>query len=358
MVSGNKGEWSEFYVLLKLLSEGRLYAADKDIKRNKDLFFPILSITREEKEGKLVVYDVFDEFHSHIIIYLNDEIVGTVDVEDLADDARILYNKIIQGGDRSFAVTSMDKIMKTLLCEKIAAPSSDKTDIRIEIHDTLTGYTRHSGFSIKSELGSPPTLLNASRATNFVFDVEGISDELMDEINLINEGNKIKKRFERIATEGELKYRCVANDVFEGNLMLIDTYMDKIIGEALLIYYMGGPIDCKDVVKKLEQTNPLGISRSGFYEFKFKKFLSSVALGMVPSRKWDGKDEANGGYIIVTKSGDVLAYHIYNRDYFEDYLFNNTRFERGSTSRHGFASIYKNEDDEKIINMNLQIRFK
>ena len=29
----NKGEWSEVYVFLKLLAEGKLYAADKDLKK-------------------------------------------------------------------------------------------------------------------------------------------------------------------------------------------------------------------------------------------------------------------------------------------------------------------------------------
>jgi hypothetical protein len=77
---------------------------------------------------------------------------------------------------------------------------------------------------------------------------------------------------------------------------------------------------------------------------------------MVPSREWDGKDEANGGYIIVTKKGDVLAYHIYNRDYFEEYLLTNTRFERASTSRHEFASLYM-VNGRMYINLNLQIRF-
>jgi hypothetical protein len=68
-------------------------------------------------------------------------------------------------------------------------------------------------------------------------------------------------------------------------------------------------------------------------------------------------DEANGGYIIVASDGEVLAYHIYNRDYFEGYLLKNTKLERGSTSKHGFATIYK-EDGKMFINLKLQVRFK
>ena len=55
---------------------------------------------------------------------------------------------------------------------------------------------------------------------------------------------------------------------------------------------------------------------------------------MKPATIWNGIDEANGGYIIVTKQGDVLAYHIYNRNYFEKYLLNNTKYETASISRH------------------------
>ena len=77
---------------------------------------------------------------------------------------------------------------------------------------------------------------------------------------------------------------------------------------------------------------------------------------MMPSKEWDGQDEANGGYVIVKEDGDVLAYHIYNRGAFETYLLNNTKLERGSTSRHGFASIYK-DNGKYFINLNLQIRF-
>jgi len=33
MITGNKGEWSEAYVFLKLLGDGKLYAADQNLKK-------------------------------------------------------------------------------------------------------------------------------------------------------------------------------------------------------------------------------------------------------------------------------------------------------------------------------------
>ncbi|MDD4541623.1 MAG: HpaII family restriction endonuclease, partial [Eubacteriales bacterium] len=89
---------------------------------------------------------------------------------------------------------------------------------------------------------------------------------------------------------------------------------------------------------------------------KFKKFLTSVALGMRPATMWDGIDEASGGYLIVKKDGNVVAYHLYNRNHFEEYLLKNTKFDTASTSRHDFGEIYE-VDGSNFLNLNLQIRF-
>jgi len=68
-------------------------------------------------------------------------------------------------------------------------------------------------------------------------------------------------------------------------------------------------------------------------------------------------DEANGGYIIVKDDGEILAYHLYDRNSFENYLLENTKLETASTSRHKFGKIYK-ENEKIFIKLNLQIRFK
>ena len=77
----------------------------------------------------------------------------------------------------------------------------------------------------------------------------------------------------------------------------------------------------------------------------------------ISAKLWDGLDEANGGYIIVKADGEILAYHIYNRNFFEQYLLDNTILERASTSRHDYMSLYE-ENGEMFIKLNLQIRFR
>ena len=85
--------------------------------------------------------------------------------------------------------------------------------------------------------------------------------------------------------------------------------------------------------------------------------MSAVALGMTAAREWNGREDADNGYIIVKTDGEVLAYHLFSRDAFETYLLNNTRFEKPSQDRHHFGKVYV-EDSRKFLNLNLQIRFK
>ena len=49
--------------------------------------------------------------------------------------------------------------------------------------------------------------------------------------------------------------------------------------------------------------------------------------------------------------------YIYNRNYFEEYLLKNTKYETASTSRHDFGEVYS-ENGEDFIKLNLQVRFR
>jgi len=352
-ITGNRGEWSELYALIKLMYTGKLYAADENVNRIDDIYFPILRILRNPETPQQVDFIIHE---NDVDILMSGVKVSSIDKDHLSKMVRLVYDGIVLGSDRSFEIEGAQDAMENMHIDRISASSADKTDITLQIHDIHTGYDPICGFSIKSELGNPPTLLNASGATNFVFEIKGITDEDMERVNNISTKTKILDRISDILSHGEMKFVHAINENFSSNLMLIDSYMEDIIASMLMDFYQNKASDCKSLVELTEEKNPVGYPRKGFYEYKFKKFLCSVALGMMPSKVWDGHDEANGGYVIVKKDGDVLAYHLYNRNAFETYLLNNTRLERGSTSRHGFAMIYKNED-KYFINLNLQIRF-
>ena len=90
-----------------------------------------------------------------------------------------------------------------------------------------------------------------------------------------------------------------------------------------------------------------------------KSFLYAAYCGMTASTLWDGKGEVNGGFITVTKEGDVIANYALESEAFKAYLFNNCYLEFPSTSsNHGdYAKVYK-ENDEYYFNLNFQIRYR
>lgn len=363
---GNKGEWSEIYVLLKLLEEGRLYAANENFERKEDQYFIIQSIFRGMDDG--LRYDIPEKIlkplqdNSNIEIFYNDRKIDELSQVEIGSNADILLSAI-KAKSSVFDVPEIGSILKRMKILSVKADRGQKADIFMQLFDIYTGYQQRAGFSIKSEIGSKPTLLNPSGATNFIYNIESRDSYLremqFDEFKRINQDyEKIRQRITKLTEAGyELTFEMMDSQVFESNLELIDSRMKQIVAEALLYYYRDGISNCREIVEKLCENNTLKFRNCKAYELKFKRFLTAIALGMKPAAAWDGRDEANGGYIIVTKGGDVVAYHIYNRNYFEDYLLNNTRLDTPSTGRYDFGKVFM-EGEGKFIRLNLQIRFK
>ena len=353
--SKNKGDWSEFYVLLYLLGTRKLYAADEHLEKMDKYFFPIRKILRDD-EPKTHVEFILSEI-DRVKIYLNSELTREMSSREFLLEARQLYRDILRGKS-SFSIPHAEEFLDKLSLRRLAAPSSAVTDITVELHDTYTGIDQIMGFSIKSYIGARPTLLNASEATNFIFEISGLSGSEAQAVNSLQGKEKIMDRFQKIHDlGGKLHYLRPANDVFFGNLIMIDSRMHEILACLLEYSYRTNEKNCRKIISYLEATNPLHFAREGLYEYKFKQFLCAKALGMNPSRKWTGEDEANGGYIVAKANGDVLAYHLYNRDKFKQYLFDQTELDRGSTTRHNYATIFE-ENGKLYIRLNLQIRFK
>lgn len=236
---------------------------------------------------------------------------------------------------------------------------SDKTDIHIVLHDQMARMNNDLGFSIKSKLGGSSTLINSNKdGSNFIFQIDGISDSQMRHINSLD---KFKQKFDYIReVGGTWRFVKVAGETLRNNLTMLDLGMSRIIAACLEKYYTGKGSDLSEVCKLVAHEDPLHIkSNEGqpMYAYKLKQCLLAFALGMTVSSPWYGKFNANGGYIVVKEDGDVICYHFFDRNDLEDYLFNNTKFDTPSTSRHEFGEVYKVHDNF-FIKLNIQVRFK
>jgi len=356
-ITGNKGEWSEAYAFLRLLGDGNLFAADEQLNRIPNMFFPILKILREEASGAQYEYRP-NPAKAIVEIYLNDQQVLLMPAEAFENEANRLFAAINArgAGSGSFGVAETESFIRSIYMTKLKAPSCEKSDINMQIHDINTGYQKVVGFSIKSELGMPSTLLNAGKTTNFIFSVVGLDGRHVAQINTIETQRKLKDRIGAIREKGgQLIFQGMESRTFNNNLFMIDSQLPCIVAEMLIGYYSAIEADCAGLADYVSQKDPLSRSPD-FYKHKIKELLCAVALGMKPSTPWDGTDEASGGYIIVRMNGDVLAYHIYNRDAFRAYLLSNTKFESAGSSRHGYGELYQQGEDIQI-KLNLQIRF-
>ena len=160
---------------------------------------------------------------------------------------------------------------------------------------------------------------------------------------------------------GKFEFKEMDDVICRNNFVLIDSCLPFIMAEILLEGNQGGSKDLKALTEIIASRNPIGYDMSHnqkYYEHKVKNFLVASALGMVPHTPWNGKYDANGGYLVVKDDGDVLCYHFYDRNLFEDYLYCNTRLESASASRYGFANLYHGEDGNLYFKLNLQVRFK
>lgn len=356
MITGNKGEWSEIYALFKLLGDKELHPGNSEIKKLKNLVYPILRILRSEVNGNFE-YSIEDD----IVVISGSEEVFRIPISEFQQKAKYLLTEI-KSSSGTFSVPEIEKFMQSINCLSLKASSSAKTDITIVVHDQRTGLQPSLGFSIKSQLGNPSTLLNAGETTNFVYKINGakLTQNEMIEINSISTKSKIKDRINEIKSKGgSFEFSQTQRAIFNNNLILIDSLLPQILSFVVLNFYSSNHSKIENLVQLTENENPLNFDTSNkhlFYSYKIKRFLTDIALGMMPSKVWTGEYDATGGYLIVKSDGEILCYHIYNKNEFENYLLSNTKLDTASSSRHGFGMVYE-EDGQLYFKLNLQIRF-
>lgn len=353
----NKGEWSELYAFIKLLKEGKIYAADANACRIEDVYLPILRIIRGDQDYYT---------GQKIRIYKDGQEIRSVGSSELAAYVDAIFPRIFFGdrGKGAFEIPEAEKAMDALLLSDVKASSAEKVDIEMQVHDTNTGYDPKVGFSIKSDVGSPPTLLNPGKNTRFTYRVFGLKKSDINEINSITENvdrEYMKARMSLLFSKASsIEYDGMHDRTYEDNLVMIDSGLPRLYGELILEHYRSigsGVYDVTELADRLATNNPMGYRRAEMYRYKLKKFLAAAALGMTPGKEWDGQEAATGGYVIIKKDGDVLCYHLYNRNFFEEYLLNNTRIDRPSASRYDFGYVYSFHGND-YIDLNVQVRFK
>lgn len=348
----NKGEWAELFVFLKALAEGKIYAANENLEKVEELFYVILSAIKKE-ENILKEFRRTDSGNKVLLIENNTESIE-VPTSEFEKFSQIVLNSI-RLGSGTFEIPEVEPFLNKIKITKIKANSDSKKDIIFKIHDDFTGAEPEIGFSIKSYIGSKPTLLNASGATRVLYKLsKPLLPEDIQLVNSIDGRTKIKDRVQFIRDrEIDIDYYKVVSPIFNRNLQMVDFRMPEILGNLFLNSYFVNGKSISDVVELYcrEYNEDIEI-----ITHKVKDLLVAVALGMEPNTKWTGIEDANGGYIVVKDDGEVLCYHIYDRNKLREYLFKNTKFDSPSSKRTG-AGLISIEEGEQRFSLTVQIRF-
>ena len=383
MLKGNKGEWSEIYVFLKLLADGKLYSADENLEIIENIYYPIIKILRTETENKR---DYFINGDIEIFDAENETLLMKIPVNDFVENSKKLFNYLKSSSGRSFSFLDIESFLESIDVKNLTGLKTDKSDIRILVHDFNTHRKEKLGFSIKSMIGKDSTLFNPAVGTNFIYKISHPENKKIH-ISAFNretllkskENSKLSKiniRINELLKLGyQINFEKIQSENLELNLILIDSQLPLILSKILMYKYSLSVSNTKDLIELIKQKNPLNFNLSKghpFYENKIKNFLTESALGMTPETVWNGIYDATGGIIIVKSSGDLVCYHIYNRNEFQNYLVNNTKLEQASTGENeenpGFARTDKKtkpfkfgwlyeENGEYFLKLNLQIRF-
>ena len=368
----NKGEWAEFYVMMKLLGEGRLYTANKLLQKNYQSYLDVLKIIRQECETQVLEY-IIDEANGVVIVKPQDSdtILATMPVSDFNDYAKMLFDGIkdIKGSSVP-APDAVCDFAKVIYVSKPKAPAvkalkkqfGGKNDIFIEVRDGQTAIVSIMGFSIKSKFGQNPTLFNAGSSSQYLYKLTGCNDAMMDEFNAIteNDGRGWSKCKTYLADHGiTMEFARTQNPIYNDNLFLVRESMAKIMAWCVKDRLIDSPghFEVMETVKRMIAANPLGVPGARiYYEKAIKDFLMAGFTGMTAGKEWDGKEQVNGGYIVVMDDGDVICYHSSDRESFRDYLYRNTHFEYVSADKYVWSRIIK-IDGEYYLPLNLSVRF-
>lgn len=357
-VTGNIGEWSELYAIFKLLETGWL-----DLAADGDTLTPSVS-----HAVTAVGRDEAGTFVEHVIAA--DTVTSLVDGNELATSRRSefgaasheILRHIRSGNTTTFSIPGPWRLASHHGIRRLKGSSARTADVKVSISDPRAPKDQLFGYSIKSELGARPTLLNSSQSTNFIFKVCGDVDKRrILELNDLEGKHRIRDRILALESEGgSLQFVVPESGMLFMNLQIIDTCLPQIVAEMILLHYRDRTNSIRDLTAALNASNPVGYDLSRehpYYSYKIKQLLRDIALGMrAHQTAWDGQYDAGAGYIIVRPDGHLISFHLYNLNDFQDYLFSRASLDTPSSSRHKFGEFYAN-DDGVYMKLNLQIRY-
>lgn len=358
MLTATRREWNELYVLFSLLAKGCLALGDEEGKPVRVL--PVAAIIRKEHDGERR-YMVEEED----ILVKGENREERFPREDFATVADMILGVLKKGGDTEIeAPEGVEGFLDALNIYDMEAVTEDRTDLHIIFHDESFPPM---GFRIYSRLCGMTPLLDGGRTANLKLEQSGIrfSQPAVNKINYTEDPdnpNEVARRMMYIESVGGiLKYNDVADKIFRSNLSLIDLNIGRVLAEMVRTMHLDNVYRIDELTAIIEDRNPLKIKeelirKHLYYRHKIKEFLLALAMGMRPTKQYDGRDSAIDGFVMVDAKGEMLCYRKTERQVFADFLFTHTRLEKGQPDKDKYGYLER-ENRVYYLKLNLKVGF-
>lgn len=350
-----KREWCELLTFFRLLADGKVALGTADVKKG-DVYWPIAMIQREEHDGTRRYYIEKEDIRIE-----SEKSTKSISREDFSIVADLILQAVKSSLENE--VTSpagVEEFLDEVAIFDLEAKTEDRTDFSIAFWHPGAPL---SGFNVRSRLSVMNPLLDGGRAANLKLEQSGIkfATPTVNKINALPESpTEVAERIRMIERlGGVLKYSDVADRVFRSNLSMIDLHFPRVLAEMVRIMHLDDVTRISELTELIKQINPLKIkdeliNKHCFYEFKIKQFLMALALGMRPAKIYNGQDSAVEGILLMDGSGNVLCYHKSEKQVMEDFLFRNSRLEKGSLDKDKYGFLEK-ENGTYYFKLNAKI---
>ncbi len=341
LITRNKGELSELYAVIKLIQQRLLHYGDAQGNPTHDA----VRVIRIKNGNTALNLNALD------IEIIHGDAVTKIDLSTLFSSEEInALAQEIKVGHATFSNEKITQATELLQLSKTKGTSNDKADFHLDFEEGNLLFA-DQGIGIKSFLGANPTLINASQATNFIYEISGLNPDIVDDINHIETHSKIKDRILAILNAGgKFDFYGCENKTYESNLRKVDTSMPTMLADALLAFFR------KKITRYLAEypDTCLEHCEAIVTHVRLRDFIQYSMFGIFPTQSWDGYLSANGA-VVVRQDGELVFYHTNRDQALKDYFYQHAFFDTPSSTRHRFGQIYR-ENNKLLFKLNLQIR--
>ncbi len=367
--SATKRELGELYTFFRLLADGQVTPGTAGIEADEQVW-PIALIQRIEHDGPRRYYIeqhevriVTGELEKHTNRFLPKADAEAVCFprEDFDAAAALVLTTIkSRSGEEVEVPDELEAFLDEVCIYDLEAKTEDRTDFSVAFWSADAPLT---GFNVRCRLAPMNPLLDGGRTANLKFEQTGVKFAVptVNKVNALPESpTEVTERMlmiERLG--GVLKYSDVADKVFRSNLLMIDLHFPRMLAEMVRAMHIEGISRVSELTEYIKQLNPLKIKdeliqKHHYYEHKMKQFLVALALGMRPAKIYNGTDSAVEGILLTDAQGRVLCYHQSRRQVLADFLYQNTRFEKGPVEKDKYGFLER-ENGVWYFKLNVKI---